>query len=110
MRIRNKVVFKKKNLVLKFNQMNQNGAKVLRGNKPAGRKPVPPKPVTASQLDNDLDGYMRKTKGYLNTDLDAYMAQAHWIYIYWTTHSLSQGLNTKYLFLCLNNGKLSLHF
>lgn len=78
MSIKNKVVFKKKNFAPKFNQTNQNGAKaVLRGNKPAGRKPVPSKPVTAAQLDNDLDGYMRNTKGYLNTDLDAYMAHAH---------------------------------
>lgn len=77
MRLKNTMAFKKKNFVPKFNQMNvkQNGTKALRGNKPIGRKPVPSKPVTAAQLDSDLDVYMRNTKGFLNNDLDVYMAQ-----------------------------------
>uniref|UniRef100_A0A8C4N1Z7 Chromatin target of PRMT1 n=1 Tax=Eptatretus burgeri TaxID=7764 RepID=A0A8C4N1Z7_EPTBU len=33
-------------------------------------------PVTREQLDNQLDAYMSKTKGYLDAELDAYMSQA----------------------------------
>ncbi|KAL4624825.1 chromatin target of PRMT1 protein-like [Arapaima gigas] len=33
-------------------------------------------PVTREQLDNQLDDYMSKTKGHLDAELDAYMAQA----------------------------------
>lgn len=32
--------------------------------------------LTREQLDNQLDDYMSKTKGYLDAELDAYMAQA----------------------------------
>ena len=73
MRAKNNVTFKRKNAITKL-RPNQN----LRGNKPRNgvRKPLPTrKPVTADQLDQDLDGYMAKTKGFLNAELDAYMSQ-----------------------------------
>lgn len=75
-RVTNKVAFKRKGPVPRANQN-------LRGNKPITarkslpvRKQLPVGKPTAAQLDHDLDGYMKKTKGKLNAELDAYMAQA----------------------------------
>lgn len=77
-RVTNKVAFKRKAPVPRA-RANQN----LRGNKPITarkslpiRKQLPVGKPTAAQLDQDLDGYMKKTKGNLNAELDAYMAQA----------------------------------
>lgn len=77
LRPKNTVAFKRKSLPAKLTPGK--GIRNLRGSKPPlnGRKSTPTqKPVTAEQLDDDLDVYMRKTKGYLNADLDAYMSQA----------------------------------
>jgi len=74
LRARNTVPFKKKPQNGKINQFkaaNKFNVKPIR--KPAPRAPV--RKVTAEQLDQDLEGYMRKTKGFLNADLDAYMSQ-----------------------------------